>query len=69
MCDQDTVERVGRFLGYKPVSVKHHMKDDPHWSPAWVNQVRNEGGLVEAWSSNGGSTPQQKATGPVAGVL
>ena len=45
MCDQDTVERVGKFLGYKPVPVKHHLKDNPHWSPAWVVQVRNREAL------------------------
>lgn len=41
MCDEDTIEKVANFLGapYRPV--KHHLRDNPHWSPAWVTATRD----------------------------
>ena len=41
MCDEDTVERLGRFLGVKPQPVTRHLKKNPHWSPSWQVTLRD----------------------------
>ena len=41
MCDRDTIEKIAEYLGVKVRPVTHHLKKNPHWSPAWCVQLRD----------------------------